>query len=120
MNGDGFSTMVLPASRAGAIFQKARVRGKFHGVMAATTPSGRRTTSTRASASSWMTSDGEARLAKYWHQMAAAKTSTLASPRGLPCSEVSSGAMSPDEASSTSAIFRRVWRRRSSSDFHPR
>ena len=24
------------------------------------------------------------------------------------------------EASSTSAIFRRVWRRRSSSDFHPR
>ena len=29
---------MLPASSAGAIFQKARVSGKFHGVMAATTP----------------------------------------------------------------------------------
>src|SRR4051795_2040353 len=38
VNGDGFSTMVLPARSAGAIFQDARVTGKFHGVMAATTP----------------------------------------------------------------------------------
>src|SRR5438270_12496435 len=38
VNGDGLSTMVLPASRAGAIFQDASVTGKFHGVMAATTP----------------------------------------------------------------------------------
>ena len=52
VKGEGFSTMVLPASRAGAIFQKAKVSGKFQGVMAATTPTGRRTTSTRASASS--------------------------------------------------------------------
>ena len=37
---------VLPASNAGAIFQKASVSGKFHGVMAATTPSGRRASST--------------------------------------------------------------------------
>ena len=48
MNGDGLSTSVLPASSAGAIFQKASVSGKFHGVMAATTPSGRRATSTKA------------------------------------------------------------------------
>ena len=52
VNGDGFSTMVLPARRAGAIFQDARVTGKFHGVMAATTPSGLRTTSTKALSSS--------------------------------------------------------------------
>ena len=44
--GEGFSTSVLPASSAGAIFQKASVSGKFHGVMAATTPSGRRASST--------------------------------------------------------------------------
>ena len=44
--GDGLSTSVLPARSAGAIFQKARVSGKFHGVMAATTPSGRRASST--------------------------------------------------------------------------
>ncbi len=111
VKGEGFRTMVLPASRAGAIFQKARVRGKFHGVMAATTPTGLRTTSTRASASSWMTWGGVSRLAKYWHQMAAAKTSMLASARGLPCSEVSTGAISPPEANSTSAIFSSVARR---------
>src|SRR5207244_7960373 len=58
VNGDGFSTRVLPAISAGAIFQLARVIGKFHGVMAATTPSGLRTTSTRAESSSWITSRG--------------------------------------------------------------
>ena len=46
VKGDGLSTSVLPASSAGAIFQNARVSGKFHGVMAATTPSGRRASST--------------------------------------------------------------------------
>ena len=45
VNGDGLSTIVLPASSAGAIFHDARTIGKFHGVMAATTPIGRRTTS---------------------------------------------------------------------------
>ena len=108
VKGDGLRTRVLPASRAGAIFQKARMSGKFHGVMAATTPTGRRTTSTRASASSWMTWGGVSRLAKYWHQMAAAKTSMLASASGLPCSAVRIGASSAAEASSTSAIFSRV------------
>jgi hypothetical protein len=46
VNGDGLRTRVLPATRAGAIFQKPSRTGKFHGVMAATTPIGRRTTST--------------------------------------------------------------------------
>ena len=35
---------------------------------------------------------GISRLAKYWHQMAEAKTSMPASPSGLPCSAVSTGA----------------------------
>jgi hypothetical protein len=34
--------MVLPAARAGAIFQLAMVRGKFHGTIRPTTPSGSR------------------------------------------------------------------------------
>jgi hypothetical protein len=63
--GEGLSTSELPARSAGAIFQKASVSGKFHGVMAATTPSGRRASSTWAESSSWMTCDGMSRLAKY-------------------------------------------------------
>src|SRR3954454_10584144 len=38
----GFSTIVLPAARAGASFHAAIVSGKFHGVMSPTTPSGSR------------------------------------------------------------------------------
>ena len=44
MYGDGFATTVLPASHAGASFHASRITGKFHGVIAATTPSGFRTT----------------------------------------------------------------------------
>ncbi len=36
--GAGFSTIVLPATSAGAILITASHSGKFHGVMAATTP----------------------------------------------------------------------------------
>ena len=60
---------------------------------------------------------GVSRLAKYWHQMAAANTSMLASASGLPCSEVRIGAISAPEASSTSAMVQSVARRASSSDF---
>ena len=52
MNGDGFATTVLPARKAGASFHESRITGKFHGVIAATTPTGLRTTSTRLSESS--------------------------------------------------------------------
>ena len=38
----GLSTTVLPAARAGAIFQTITSNGMFHGTMAATTPSGSR------------------------------------------------------------------------------
>ena len=64
VNGDGLSTTVLPASSAGAIFQAASDSGKFHGVIAATTPTGRRTTSANTRSSSWMTSRGRSSLAK--------------------------------------------------------
>src|SRR5262249_37279214 len=39
-NSDGFHTAVFPAASAGANFQAASSRGEFHGVIAATTPSG--------------------------------------------------------------------------------
>ena len=44
----GLATTVFPTARAGAILFASRVSGKFHGMMAPTTPSGRRTTSPKA------------------------------------------------------------------------
>jgi len=38
----GLSTTVQPAASAGATFQQARLRGKFHGTIAPTTPTGSR------------------------------------------------------------------------------
>ncbi len=38
----GLSTTVLPNASAGAAFHSGIATGKFHGVMSATTPSGRR------------------------------------------------------------------------------
>src|SRR5688500_9453066 len=38
----GLMTTVLPHASAGAIFQTASIRGKFHGVIAPTTPIGSR------------------------------------------------------------------------------
>jgi hypothetical protein len=37
---EGFSTRVLPAARAGAIFQLASISGEFQAEMAAQTPRG--------------------------------------------------------------------------------
>ncbi len=39
---DGLITMVQPAARAGASFQVISISGEFHGVIAATTPTGSR------------------------------------------------------------------------------
>ena len=44
VSGAGFSTTVLPAASAGAIFARLIWIGKFHGVIAATTPAGSRRT----------------------------------------------------------------------------
>ena len=38
----GLWITVFPQAKAGAIFHRAWMRGKFHGVMAATTPTGSR------------------------------------------------------------------------------
>jgi hypothetical protein len=40
--GDGLNTTVLPAANAGPILRLARLRGKFHGVITPTTPTGSR------------------------------------------------------------------------------
>jgi hypothetical protein len=40
VKGEGFTITVLPVKRPGTIFCVDRMRGKFHGQMAPTTPSG--------------------------------------------------------------------------------
>ena len=40
VNSDGLTTTVLPAASAGASFHAVSSSGEFHGVIAATTPSG--------------------------------------------------------------------------------
>jgi len=46
----GLTTKVQPHARAGAIFHMPIMSGKFHGTMAATTPTGSRTVYVKASA----------------------------------------------------------------------
>src|SRR5215207_5296732 len=43
VSGDGFQMTVLPATRAGKIFQEGTAMGKFQGVIKPTTPEGSRT-----------------------------------------------------------------------------
>ncbi len=40
VSGAGFSTTVFPAARAGPSFERVSINGKFHGVIAPTTPMG--------------------------------------------------------------------------------
>ena len=44
---DGFTTIVFPQARAGAIFHEAMTMGKFQGVMRAQTPTGSRRVTSR-------------------------------------------------------------------------
>jgi hypothetical protein len=94
VKGEGLMTTVFPAKSAGAIFQMPSSTGKFHGVMAPTTPWGRRRTSMRVSASSWSTSTGISSDAVYWNQSAPPISSIIAFSSGLPCSCVRIGASS--------------------------
>ena len=66
--GEGLSTMVLPASRAGAILKKASATGKFHGTMAPTTPMGTRCTCTSESGASTSVVGSSGSLATSAHQ----------------------------------------------------
>lgn len=52
---EGFRITELPVASAGPSFQQAITSGKFHGTMAATTPSGSRVTSARADSSTGAT-----------------------------------------------------------------
>jgi hypothetical protein len=63
VNGDGLSATAQPARKAGAMVLTAMPIGTFHGLMAAMTPIGRRTTSTRAASSSWTVTRGISRSA---------------------------------------------------------
>ena len=47
--GAGLATMVLPVMSAGATFITISMTGKFHGMIAPTTPSGERNSTMRAS-----------------------------------------------------------------------
>src|SRR5262245_45507122 len=113
--GEGFSTIVFPASSAGAIFHTASITGKFQGVIAPTTPNGRRRTSTRAEASSCSTSTGICSVAVYLNQKEAPKSSSVAFLSGLPCSRVRMGASSPICAWTAAAQSSSTWRRFASS-----
>ena len=63
----GFKTTQFPAARAGAIFQAAINKGKFHGMICPTTPSGSKTFMETVLASNSLTEPSSARItpAKY-------------------------------------------------------
>ncbi len=89
----GLKTTQLPKASAGAIFQAGMASGKFHGVTAATTPTGSRVTSismpgrTESSRSpDWRS----ASPAKYLKMAPARPASPMPSAIGLPCSRASS------------------------------
>ena len=107
VNGEGFTTMVLPASSAGPIFQIASSTGKFHGTMAQTTPSGTWCTSMRRVGLSSVTSTGMSSMVPAFSHMAAPLTSAIAPGRGRPCSCVNSAASSAALSSMICAAFSR-------------
>ncbi|MNY14659.1 hypothetical protein D3C86_1478450 [compost metagenome] len=87
----GRTTIVHPAARAAPAFRVMMVLGKFHGVMAAHTPTGCFITIARRSAAgAGMVSPYGRRASSANHSMKAAPltTSERASARGLPCSAV--------------------------------
>lgn len=88
---DGLSTTVQPTASAGATFQLASVRGKFHGTTAPTTPAGSRVT--RASASGAVCGDSSVSLSAScpYHRtvlIAARSSMSYASVIGLPISRL--------------------------------
>jgi hypothetical protein len=89
VSSDGLSTTVQPAAKAGPSLRVTMASGKFHGVMAATTPTGSLSTITRASPLWLGITSPYARLpssANHSKKLAAYATSPRDSARGLPCS----------------------------------
>ena len=58
----GFKTIVFPAAKAGANFQAAIRRGKFHGIIKPTTPSGSWILTDKVSASISVADPSSARM----------------------------------------------------------
>ena len=87
----------LPAASAGPIFQAAMISGKFHGTIAATTPTGSRVISASASCEVGATSSYTLSIASAYQAMQRAvegMSTDRLSPIGLPMSIVSSRASS--------------------------
>ena len=112
----GLTMLVQPAAIAGPSLRVIIAAGKFHGVIAATTPTPWRSTRTRLAGFCGGTICPYARSASppnHSMKLAAYSTSPLASASGLPCSSVISVPISSIRSRITSADFRssraRVW-----------
>ena len=93
----GFNTMVQPAASAGAALRVIIAKGKFHGVMAATTPMASLLTNNCLSGLGEGITSPYTRLpssANHCTNEAAYLTSPKASLKGLPCSKVINSANS--------------------------
>src|SRR5262249_787627 len=87
----GFKTRVLPHANAGAIFRTGLTTGKFHGVIDATTPTGRRTVEQEKPGRSLGNVCPDKRTASPAANAASAAarvTSAMDSHSALPCSRV--------------------------------
>ncbi|MNL17429.1 hypothetical protein D3C87_1385220 [compost metagenome] len=87
----GLMTMAHPAAKAGPALRVIIAAGKFHGVMAAQTPTGWRSVTRRLSAAGVASTSPSTRLASSANhsiKLAAYAISPRASASGLPCSRV--------------------------------
>jgi hypothetical protein len=102
----GLTTTAQPAASAGASFQTTSATGKFHGVIAATTPTGAGRTQLPVASvgpgSCWA-HIRSASAAKWWITSAARATSAWASASGLPTSRCTSSARAGCSASTRAA-----------------
>ena len=102
----GFTTTAQPAARAGASFQTTRATGKFHGTIAATTPTGAGRTQLPVPSVGpgiCCTHIRSASAAKWWTTSAARATSAWASASGFPISRCTSSAIAGCSASTSAA-----------------
>ena len=105
----GLQTTVHPAASAGPILRPSIAEGKFHGVIAATTPTGWRKVRMRLSLACAGITSPSMRLAcspNHSRKLAEYATSPRASASGLPCSAVISRARSSWCCSIRSAMCR--------------
>jgi hypothetical protein len=110
---DGLSTTVFPSASAAAIDRADRISAAFHGAIAPTTPTGRRTPIANAPVSDGITSpSGAYGSAAAWRSRFGTKPIwNMPKPNVQPVSRASSETTSSLRASSASAAFRKTpWR----------